>query len=300
MLTLELSSYSDKRSDFYRLFHLWNKVLNYINGEASAKAIILDFTRCEFISHGAVAFIGGMIRVIESYSVTVSIKWETIPKHVRANLDQNGFSFAFGSGIAPHIGNSVPYREDTVKNSPQIMNYLKNNWLGRDWVHVSKRLQVAIVGRVWEIYENAFEHSDSPVGVITCGQRYPIRSELTLTVIDFGIGIPNRVNSFYDNRLGTVEALKWAFTQGKTTKPGKHITQSPGGLGLGLLKSFIKTNKGKLEVFSNDGYVLISKNKEEFIGNNIPFNGTILNIVFSCDDTYYCFANEVNDKEPLF
>jgi hypothetical protein len=48
---------------------------------------------------------------------------------------------------------------------------------------MSPQLINRIVGKVWEIYENAFEYADSPLGVFTCGQHFPTRRELTLTVL---------------------------------------------------------------------------------------------------------------------
>ncbi len=60
-------------------------------------------------------------------------------------------------------------------NVADLIAYLKTKWLGRGWITVSTRLRDAIVGRVWKIYANAFEHSHSPVGIFSCGQHYPRR-----------------------------------------------------------------------------------------------------------------------------
>jgi hypothetical protein len=61
-------------------------------------------------------------------------------------------------------------------------------WIGKGWVHVSDRLRDAIVGRMWEIYNNAFEHSGTPIGGYSCGQYFKTHNNLILSVVDFGQG----------------------------------------------------------------------------------------------------------------
>ena len=80
-----------------------------------------------------------------------------------------------------------------------MMDYLKVKWLRQGWVHVVNYCKAAIAGSVWEIYTNAFEHAQSPIGVFSCGQHYPRRKELQLTVADFGVGIPSTVRLFFSN-----------------------------------------------------------------------------------------------------
>jgi hypothetical protein len=86
-----------------------------------------------------------------------------------------------------------------VQDKEILADYLKTKWLGCGWIHVSPSLQDAIVGRVWEIYANAFEHAQSSIGVFSCGQHYPKMKELKLTVVDFGVGIPSNVRLFMRN-----------------------------------------------------------------------------------------------------
>ena len=67
---------------------------------------------------------------------------------------------------------------------------------------------------------------------------------------------------------------------------------------LDLLKEFVKINKEKLEIFSHEGYALIDETQEIFM-NRRTFEGTLVNISFRCDKSYYHFASEV-PEEPLF
>src|SRR5438094_3431457 len=130
-------------------------------------------------------------------------------------------------------------------------------WLGRGWVNVSHRLRDAIVGNMAEVYLNAFEHARSPVGVFTCGQHFPGKQELNLTIVDFGVGIPSNVrlfkaNEFRPEQLPAAKCMEWAFQSGTSTRsetPG----QGPCGLGLDLLRAFVQQNGGRLEMFINAG-----------------------------------------------
>jgi anti-sigma regulatory factor (Ser/Thr protein kinase) len=219
---------------------------------------------------------------------------ETLKPDIRMNLAQNGFLYSLGAGQAPWSGNSIPYRNDDRQDSEAIMTYLLNHWLSKGWVSISSRLQEAIAGQVWELYANAFEHSHSPIGVFSCGQHYPKKKELHLTIIDFGQGIPTSVQSLSQNAaLNPSQALEWAFQSGTTTA-SNGVSR---GTGLNSLQSFILTNRGNLKIFSNDGYVNIKDNEVKYETRAIDFGGTLINIAFKCDESYYCFASEVQDTD---
>jgi hypothetical protein len=171
------------------------------------------------------------------------------------------------------------------------MGYLLKQWLGKNWVNISTDLQGAIAGNAWEIYTNAFEHSNSPLGVFSCGQHYPKMKELHLAIIDFGQGISNNVRSLPENRsLDAAQAIEWAFQTGNSTA----IKTISRGIGLSVLQSFISRNRGNLKIFSNDGYVNIKDNMVRYENRTIDFQGTMINIAFKCDESFYCLASEVN------
>ena len=124
-----------------------------------------------------------MARYIEHNDRHVNFKFNTLMSHIHTNLRQNGFISHFAFDQGPWSGNSIPYIETT--NDESINNYLEKNWLGRGWVNISKELKHGIVGKVYEIFANAYEHSISPVGVFSCGQRFHNLNELKLTFVDF-------------------------------------------------------------------------------------------------------------------
>lgn len=275
----------------HSLFKLWQAVNQQLE---TSSDLTLDFQGCKFLSHIGVAFLGGLAHHVRAQGGQLNFDLETLKSNIRMNLAQNGFLFSFGAGQAPWSGNSIPYRNDDRQDSEAIMTYLLDHWLGKGWVNISSRLQEAIAGQVWELYANAFEHSHSPIGVFSCGQHYPNKRELHLTIIDFGQGIPTSVQSLSQNaNLNSSQSLEWAFQAGTSTA-ANGVSR---GTGLNSLQSFILTNRGNLKIFSNDGYVNIKDNEVKYETTAIDFEGTLINIAFKCDESYYCFASEVQDTD---
>ncbi len=293
--TICIPTLNDSATDFEWLFSLWSQTNDYFEN------IRFDFSGCNFLRPNAVAFLGGLARLIESRIGAAVFDWDTLRNSaVMTNLCQNGFAGTFDYPSPGWTGNSIPYREDRNCDVNGIMDYLELSWLGRGWVHVSKRLRDAIVGHMWEIYNNAFEHSESEIGVFSCGQHFPKNNELVLSVVDFGQGIPAKVRNFLSSdprveQLTAAGCLCWAFQPGTTTKPKEEL----GGLGLDLLKEFVRINQGKLEVYSNDGYAFVDKNGEYFKNRNISFEGTVFHITLCCDENLYRFADETNGNTPF-
>jgi len=252
--------------------------------------LIIDFHYCGFLGHIGVTFLGGIVRLFEYRGGNVKFLWDTLIEKIRVNLAQNGFLSDFGHDQKPWDGNSVPYRSDHQRDPKIITDYLRYQWLGKGWVNISPNLQDAITGKVLEIYLNAFEHSQSKIGVYSCGQHYPESGTLQLTIVDFGIGIPQSVRALPENSDKTAtEALKWAFMPGNSTKNDKNIAR---GAGLHLLEQFILKNRGNLMIFSNDGYVKISDNGTIYENVCTNFSGTLVNIAFQCDEKYYVLASD--------
>jgi len=280
---------------YNHLFNIWYEITQLPQTHLD---IALDFQDCTFLSHNGVAFLGGLAHFVQSLGGTLEFSWDTLHPKIRTNLAQNGFLDSFGFEQAPWNGNSIPYRIDLQSSRTSVIDYLIHKWLNKDWVSISPALQNAIAGRVWEIYDNAFIHSQTEIGVFSCGQHYPQKKQLHLSVIDFGIGIPAKVRSLTKNlSLSSPQALEWAFFPGNSTAT-PDISR---GMGLHLLQEFLTENQGSLKIFSNDGYIGIKDGKVEYKQQRIDFSGTFVNITFQCDESYYRLASKLPLwDEPLF
>lgn len=285
---------NDERDDFETLFSIWDQTNDYLED------VRFDFSACDFLRPNAIAFLGGLARLIESRMGNVEFDWDSLrDKRVMANIRQNGFAGFFGYPTSTWTGNSIPYREDKTRDVSGIMDYLEQHWLGRGWVRVSPRLRDAIAGHMWEIYNNAFEHSGSEIGVFSCGQHFPgtygTEESLVLSVIDFGQGIPAKIRNFFRQyadeeqvvKLTGASCLRWAFQAGNSTKVGE-----PGGSGLDLLRDFVRLNQGKLEIYSNDGYAIVDKDGDRYENRELAFEGTVVHITLRCNEKAYHFRDE--------
>jgi hypothetical protein len=286
-IAIKVPRLGERPRDYDWLFRTWRAL------EGSSDNIEFDFSECGFIGQNAVAFIGGLARLMQSRSSTVKFLTDTMKVPVKVNLQQNGFLHSFGHARRGWLGNSIPYREDTEEEPRGFVAYLEKKWLGRGWVGISDKLGEAIVSRVCEAYSNVFQHSKSPVGVCSCGQHFPKIHLLKLTLVDFGVGIPSNVRLFLQRaknlqpeQLPAETCMEWAFQSGTSTLPGGR------GLGLDLLTSFVVINDGHMEIFSHEGHALVTKNGVAFSTRPIYFEGTLVNILLRCDEKYYYLKSE--------
>ncbi len=283
---------NDKRQDFNKLAHLWQQV-----DAAGEKAHVhFDFSNCDFLRPNAVAFLGGLARLIEYRGGLPQFETGTIRQEIKTNLYQNGFANVMRIDSPSWDGNSIPYREDSHEDQNSIVHYLKSNWLGKGWINVAPTLANEIAGQMWEIYTNAFEHSQSAIGVFSCGQYFPKSHELLLAVADFGVGIPSNVRHHAGKPIHGKEAMRWAFAPGNTTA---RELPFPRGMGLDLLKEFIRINHGHLEIYSKDGYARVDSKGEVYENLTNFFDGTLVQVRLVCDDTLYLLSNE-QESSPFF
>lgn len=295
-LTISVPRLNDELWDAQQLVSIWQQV----DEAGDGAEVRFDFSRCDFLRPNAVAFFGGLARVIEHRGGKPSFLVETMRGKVKINLLQNGFAHAMGAGIPAWQGNAIPYQEHLSQDKDKIIESLKRDWLGRGWISVSAELANRIAGRTWEIFANAFEHSNTPVGVYSCGQYFPQRRELLLAVADFGVGIPSNVRIYLGcPEMTACDAMRWAFTGGHTTQPRQTF---PRGLGLDLLKEFVQKANGVMQVFSHDGRVRIDRRGETYENTQPFFEGTLVQIRLLCDDKHYMLSNEVaaTSTPPFF
>ncbi|MFH1975009.1 MAG: hypothetical protein ABIJ52_05540 [Pseudomonadota bacterium] len=64
------------------------------------------------------------------------------------------------------------------------------------------------------------------------------------------------------------------------------------GLGLDLLKEFVRINQGTLEVYSNEGYAIIDKDGERYENLDISFEGTVVHITLRRDENLYQLSDD--------
>ena len=277
---IEVPSFHSLPEAPVRLAEIERRLARISHGET----VDFHFSQCNFIDSVGVVLLGLFQRRLRERGVHVRFQHSTMTDEVKAGLIQNGFAFAVGASERGLSGNSIPFREDLIQDEDSVIDYLKDEWLGRGWVAIDRETANAIAGKLLEIYVNAFEHGSSTVGVISCGRFSPENSLLTLAVGDYGVGIPAKAKIYYKkSQVSGEEAMRWAFTIGMTTL----LNQGPRGLGFDFLRNLVVANGGLLEVYSHDGYAKISRDEITFKSLSTYVAATIIQVTLRCDQSIY-------------
>ena len=189
----------------------------------------------------------------------------------------------------------IPFKIFKLQAGEQFFDYLNAYMNGRGIPTMTEALTKRFRQSLFEIFQNAAIHSQSESGIFTCGQFFPQKHRLDFTIADAGVGIRENVRRYTGKaKMSSCTAIEWALTEGNTTKTGNQ----PGGLGLKLIKDFIRKNKGKLQIVSRFGYLEFSANGESVTKMGHDFPGTCVNIEINTQDTRsYCLKSELNSND---
>jgi hypothetical protein len=275
----------------------FQQLVNWCDTTPGGANVVFDFSSCGRLPLNAVVFLGGFAALIRARGGTVKVRADTLKTKIFKDLEVNGLLEHLGIKTGRESPRRMPFEHHAVLDKSRVMNYLENEWLGAGAVKLSADLRAAIMGNTWEVYANAFDHAESPIGIVNCGTYERSGKRLRLSVMDLGTGIPETIRRYRPLQpIDAQRAMKWAFAQGTSTKA--EIVGYSRGLGLYTLKEFIKVNKGFMEVFSNDGYVKINHQGEVYRQNNFSISGTFVHISLPADERFYCFDYEVPKYAP--
>ncbi len=239
------------------------------------------------------AVLGG---ILDKIAGTNQISIESNNDKVLEILKKNGFLSGYGyQSIIDANNTTVPFLKLKSNESRYFHFYVTNELLGKTaFPAMSPQLRRKISESIYEIFVNAQMHSGTDY-IYSCGQFYPTKHKIEFTIVDTGIGFKNKINSSFGVHMNAVQAIKWATTEGHSTKE-----DVPGGIGLALLKEFIKMNNGKFQIVSDNGFFETTAQSENARFLSFPFPGTIVNMQFRTDDTNsYQLASQVNLNDIL-
>lgn len=221
-----------------------------------------------------------------------------------ANIDDNIKPILLRNEFLNHYGFQKDY--DTYNSTVRFLKLDKNDskyfnsYIAEELMthtelpKMSKQLKNEMTKAIYEIFVNAQMHSDTR-NIYTCGQHFYKNNEIEFTITDLGIGFKNKINNRFKTKLSSTQAIKWATSEYHTTK--ENVT---GGLGLTLLKEFIKLNEGKLQIISDDGFYQFDAKGETLKLFSGRFPGSIVNMQFRTDDTNSYMLKKEIDHRDLF
>lgn len=264
-----------------------------------AQEVSIDFDGCEDFGANLVSAIGAILDIYAQRGFVFYIKAHRGGKIYNA-ISRNQFLGNWDPKVkVKEKENFIIYRKFHRSNSDDFKQYI-DEWLikKQKFPRHTKRAGEKIQESIYEIYTNAIIHGET-IYVYSCGEYNPVDYTLDMTIVDCGKTIPSNVNNYMkmlgEPELEPQQAIDWAFVDGNTTK------QDTGGLGLWILKDFIRMNKGCLHMISGNAFLEFTEDKNESVCLDTTFPGTIVNMKFRFDDdkNYYMESEKRDNKIDL-
>lgn len=265
---------------------------------ASADEIVLDFINIRDMDENLCAALGVIVSQWKGQGKTVTTSI-TSTAEILATFNVNEFLnevplarawYNFLPGLSPyrHIEGALVrdnaerinyrkfQRDDTAAQAAYVQKLVSTHW----WPEMTEAVRGALTDCILEVFNNAQEHSESEHGVFVCGSVGKTGQRMMrISIADAGIGFRAKIENSLNLRMTSEQAIEWGMKEGNTVRKN-----TPGGLGLKLLKEFIFKNNGKLTVVSDSGYWEFSDGKvrKESLGASFP--GTVVTITVDTED----------------
>jgi len=219
------------------------------------------------------------------------ITFKNIPISVQTILQKNNFLSFYGHAKRlDEWGTTIQYQRFERKDDRFFGAYIERHFKTKAIPEMSPALRKKFWESIFELFSNAVIHSKTEMGIFTCGQYFPNRKRIDFTIADLGIGIRSNLLAQKGLNMSAEDAINWAMEGRNTTKTGP----IPGGLGLKLLREFIRLNNGRIQVVSDSGFW-----EQNFDGTvyqqslPFPFPGTMVNIEINTADAHsYILTSE--------
>ena len=246
---------------------------------------------CQWFGANMSAVLGALLDKLSTNSITVTAD---NPKIIEI-LQKNTFLANYGYPGFPDTNHTtIRYLKLKASDSRYFGDYVMNELLSkRDFPNMSEVLKQKIFESIYEIFINAQMHSQTEF-IYTCGQFFPNKNEIEFTIVDSGIGFKKKIVEQFGLPVNSIQAIRWALVNGNTTKQ-----DAPGGIGLAVLTDFIKMNKGKFQIVSDDGFYEVGETVSSQI-LRYSFPGTIVNMKFRTDDLNSYRLDSEDDDFDIF
>ncbi len=256
----------------------------------------VDMSAVSWLDADMCAPLGAVVHDISSRPNTV--KLSGIQPQVETILSRNGFLSSYGRAKLPDAySTTISYRRFSANDSRSFAEYIERGFVGnRALPKMSSGLLKKFRESVFEIFDNAAIHSETKLGVFCCGQLFPRKSRLVVSITDLGIGIRANLEKQLGLKRAADEAISWATEGRNTTKRGA----VPGGVGLKILREFITLNRGILQIVSDRGYWRLCMGSVETALLDVPFPGTTVTLdIDTSDRKSYKLSSEIDESDIL-
>ena len=263
--------------------------------------IYIDFGKCKLFDANLSSVLGSIFDKRSKEGCPIHLAPPQSPG-VRRVLSRNKFFQAFDLNTGNEDReNYIFYNSFGVTETQAFKEYIDKEIIQKKrFPKCTDKAKDKIIESIYEIFANAVSHGGCD-RVYSCGEVHTRknRTMLDITFVNLGLSVVDNVNRYLQEKessvLSSCEALEWAFAKGNTTK------RIPGGLGLDILREFIKQNKGTIQMISGDAMLEIEEDNHNKTQLDKWFPGTIVTVEFNCDDDkMYLMKDEIPDINNLF
>jgi hypothetical protein len=250
--------------------------------------ISLDMSGATWVDANMCAPLGAVLYQVSRRSNTV--RFEHFHEDVQKIFQKNGFLSFYGhTKRLDSWGTTIQYQRFEREDDRYFGAYIEQHFKNKAIPEMSPALRKKFWESIFELFSNAVIHSQTELGIFTCGQYK--KNHISFAIADLGIGIPQTLVNNKGLHMAPEEAIHWAMEGANTTKTGS----IPGGLGLKLLREFIRLNLGCIQVVSDTGYwEQCADGSVEKKTLPYPFPGTVVNIrINTADTSSYILSSEL-------
>ncbi|HSA59855.1 MAG TPA: hypothetical protein VLJ37_09245 [bacterium] len=246
-------------------------VLDLSEGE-----VVLDLSRSTEASSALICFLCGLVDLSLSKKNRVSLVLPRNKRVAEAVRAVQEIVKAEGSGRIRVAERMWQARKITGNNNAvleEILDLIGGN------LPISAEARSSLIVVLTELLTNAIDHSGER-SCYVCAGAWGRSRLLHLTILDFGMGIPQKIRTRYPQYEDDVEALKDLLKKGLTTRVGLE-----GGKGYRYIQEILSHNKGRLHIFSGRAKVVLKYDKGEYRYRQArkAFTGTCVDIQFNLD-----------------
>ncbi|RKQ43081.1 hypothetical protein BXY85_3700 [Roseivirga pacifica] len=272
---------------------------NLLIHTARKQKFILDFKNVTWLEANLCAILGAII--ITNKKEGASFTFQNFNNQFIENTLRNNGFLKYIKAQAPepskkHSG--IPLEKFDLKDEDDLEEYIYEYvLLAKAVPDMSEGAKRKIFRSIFELYQNSVMHSGAE-NVFVCGQFYHNKKRMALTMVEVGRTFKDNVTEHaygFGNFSGR-QSIEWAVESGNTTKPKGET----GGLGLDLIREFLRMNFGKIQIRSADGYWEEKKGVTFAVDCKSYFQGSIVNIEFNLRDKKEYTTPEEIDIKSIF
>jgi anti-sigma regulatory factor (Ser/Thr protein kinase) len=262
-------------------------VLNAVNSR-----VVLDLSKTSEVSAVLICFLCGLVDMSQAKNNDVGV---ILPRNVRAAKAIRSVKELTRRGDSPIriTQRMCQARKITGNNNAYLQEILQ---LLAENIRISEKAQDSLLVVLTELLTNAIDHSGEK-SCYVCAGTWGRSKSLHLTLLDFGMGIPQKMRTRYPEYDEDVEAIKALLKKGLTTRIGLE-----GGRGYKFIQEILRRNKGRLHIFSGKAKIVFKYDKGEYHFRKARrgFTGTCVDIQFNLESEGFDAVVEELGKEEIF